>query len=67
MDGYEVAEHLREQLETRDVILVAMTGYGQPEDRRRSQEAGIHHHFVKPVEPAVLRSLLAGHSPGEGT
>jgi len=60
LDGYQVARRLRDELGLDHTLLVAMTGYGQPEDRRRSQEAGIHHHFVKPVEPAVLRSLLSG-------
>jgi len=60
LDGYQVARRLREELGLDHTLLVAMTGYGQPEDRRRSQEAGIHHHFVKPVEPVVLRNLLAG-------
>jgi CheY-like chemotaxis protein len=58
LDGYQVAQRLREE-GLDDALLVAMTGYGQPEDRRRSREAGIHHHFVKPVEPFVLRNLLA--------
>ncbi len=60
LDGYQVAQRLRDEIGLDHTLLVAMTGYGQPEDRRRSHEAGIHHHFVKPVEPAVLRNLLAG-------
>jgi CheY-like chemotaxis protein len=59
LDGYQVAERLRGEKGLETTLLVAMTGYGQPEDRRRSAEAGIHHHFVKPVEPFVLRNLLA--------
>ncbi len=59
LDGYQVARRLREDVGLDTSLLVAMTGYGQPEDRRRSREAGIHHHFVKPVEPLVLRNLLA--------
>jgi CheY-like chemotaxis protein len=59
LDGYQVARKLREEVHLDGTMLVAMTGYGQPEDRRRSREAGIHHHFVKPVEPFVLRTLLA--------
>jgi two-component system CheB/CheR fusion protein len=38
---------------------VALTGWGQPEDRRRSRLAGFHHHFVKPVDPAMLTRLLS--------
>ena len=59
LDGYQVAKRLREEASMDGALLVAMTGYGQPEDRRRSREAGIHHHFVKPVEPFVLRTLLS--------
>ena len=60
LDGYQVARRLRDEVGLDHALLVAMTGYGQPEDRRRSQEAGIQYHFVKPVEPLVLRNLLAG-------
>ena len=68
LDGYQVARRLREDVGLESSLLVAMTGYGQPEDRRRSREAGIHHHFVKPVEPLVLRNLLADVAapPGSG-
>jgi PAS domain S-box-containing protein len=58
LDGYQVARKLRDEVGLDHALLVAMTGYGQPEDRRRSREAGIQHHFVKPVEPDVLRNLL---------
>jgi signal transduction histidine kinase/DNA-binding response OmpR family regulator len=57
MDGYELARHLRE----RDprVHLVAVTGYGQPEDRRRALGAGFSAHLVKPVAPEELERVLA--------
>jgi CheY-like chemotaxis protein len=58
MDGYEIAERLREQPESAHTVLVAITGYGQDEDRRRSREAGIDHHLVKPVAPETLQRLL---------
>lgn len=58
MDGYEIARRLRAAPETRDSILVAVTGWGQSEDRRRSKEAGFDYHLVKPVEPATLQRLL---------
>jgi CheY-like chemotaxis protein len=59
MDGYEIAERLRELPESgRTTVLVAITGYGQEEDRRRSREAGIDHHLVKPVAPETLQQLL---------
>jgi len=58
MDGYEVAERLRELPESARAVLVAITGYGQDEDRRRSREVGIDHHLVKPVAPETLHNLL---------
>jgi CheY-like chemotaxis protein len=58
MDGYEVAERLREQPESAHAILIAITGYGQDADRRRSRDAGIDHHLVKPVAPEALHTLL---------
>jgi CheY-like chemotaxis protein len=59
IDGYEAARRLREQPWGRDMILVALTGWGQDEDRRRSQEAGFDHHLVKPVNAKALREALA--------
>ena len=63
IDGYQVARALRERL-GRGVVIVAMTGYGQAEDRRRSREAGFDHHLVKPVEPARLMEILRAPAPG---
>ncbi|MFZ2171435.1 MAG: ATP-binding protein, partial [Methylococcaceae bacterium] len=59
LDGYEVAKRLRALPETRDVTLIALTGYGQAEDRKRSQSAGFNHHLLKPVDFAKLSDLLA--------
>jgi two-component system CheB/CheR fusion protein len=59
IDGYEVARRLRAQTKFNDTQIIAMTGYGQPEDRRRSREAGIDHHLVKPVKIDFVRALLA--------
>jgi CheY-like chemotaxis protein len=59
MDGYEVAERLRALPESRSAVLIAITGYGQEDDRRRSQRASIDHHLVKPVAPDALRKLIA--------
>jgi signal transduction histidine kinase/CheY-like chemotaxis protein len=59
MDGHEVARRLREQTGTRPILLVAISGYGQEEDRVRSLEAGFDHHLVKPVDPEAVRALLA--------
>jgi signal transduction histidine kinase/ActR/RegA family two-component response regulator len=60
MDGYEVARLIRGQPGLENVALAALTGWGQPEDRRRTREAGFNHHLVKPPEPKVLEELLAG-------
>jgi PAS domain S-box-containing protein len=58
MDGYELARVARSQPETRDIRLVAITGYGQEEDRQRALAAGFDLHVAKPVNPAVLQELL---------
>jgi two-component system, sensor histidine kinase len=58
MDGYEVARQLRGQPATRDALLVAVTGWSQAQDRRRSREAGFDHHFAKPVDIDALTALL---------
>jgi len=59
MDGYEVARRMRARPDGRAVTLVALTGWGQPDDRKRSAEAGIDHHVVKPVAIDELERLLA--------
>jgi PAS domain S-box-containing protein len=59
MDGYEVARRVRAGPRGELVQLIALTGWGNDEDRRRSREAGIDHHLVKPVDLNVLESLLA--------
>jgi PAS domain S-box-containing protein len=58
LNGYEAARKIRASDWGRDIILVALTGWGQTEDRRRSGEAGFDHHMVKPVELAALESVL---------
>lgn len=58
MDGYEVARHLRASAGARPLMLIALTGYGQPDDLRRAKDAGFDHHLVKPVEPGLLASLI---------
>jgi PAS domain S-box-containing protein len=63
LNGYEVALRIRKQPWGRDIILVAMTGWGQDEDRRRSQEAGFNFHMVKPIELAALERLLTEPPP----
>jgi PAS domain S-box-containing protein len=59
MDGYEVARRLRLDPHRRGLILAAMTGWGQEEDRRRSREAGFDQHLVKPVSPEAIQAVLA--------
>jgi PAS domain S-box-containing protein len=58
MSGYEVAKQLRAQPEFQSLVITALTGYGQAEDRRRSQEAGFNHHLTKPPDPFALAALL---------
>jgi signal transduction histidine kinase len=57
LDGYDVARRVRQGLGN-DVLLVALTGHGQPEDLQRANEAGFNAHLVKPVEPEALQALL---------
>jgi PAS domain S-box-containing protein len=62
MNGYELARRLRAAPETKKTLLVAMTGWGQEEDRRKGREAGFAHHLVKPFEPSAVQKLLADFS-----
>ena len=59
MDGYEVARRMRAMPELRDVKLVAVTGYGQAEDRRRTQDAGFDDHLTKPVDLSNVERTIA--------
>jgi two-component system CheB/CheR fusion protein len=58
MSGYDVARALRRHAHLDRTLLVALTGYGQEEDRRRALEAGFDHHLTKPVDPELLRRFL---------
>jgi DNA-binding response OmpR family regulator len=58
MDGYEVARRLQERATKKKPLLIAITGCGREQDRRRSAEAGIDLHLVKPVDPEALQRLL---------
>ena len=58
LDGHATASELRKRRWAEKAIFVAVTGWGQPDDRRRSLAAGFDHHLVKPVDPAELRGLL---------
>ena len=58
MDGYELARQLRAMPVVATAVLIALTGYGQPQDRERSSAAGFNHHLEKPVDPEALMALL---------
>jgi PAS domain S-box-containing protein len=60
MSGYEVARRLREECSCRDGLIIAITGYGQEEDIRKSKEAGFDHHLVKPIDYHALLAVMAG-------
>ena len=59
MDGNELAQHLRAQPETARAVMIAITGYGQENDRERALAAGFDHHLVKPVHAPQLLELIA--------
>jgi signal transduction histidine kinase/ActR/RegA family two-component response regulator len=56
--GYELARRLRDRPETAECVLVAVTGWGQEDDRRRAHEAGFDRHLVKPIDPSAIEALL---------
>jgi CheY-like chemotaxis protein len=59
LDGHETARLIRQQPWGQQMVLIALTGWGQTEDRRRSKEAGFNHHLVKPADPVVVEKLLS--------
>jgi signal transduction histidine kinase/ActR/RegA family two-component response regulator len=63
-DGYEVARRIRSATPIRGMMLVALTGYGLPEDRRRAEQAGFDAHLVKPLDFARLADLLTARTAG---
>lgn len=63
MSGYEVARALRGQPQNRNALLVAITGYGQLDDREQSKGAGFDHHLTKPVDMDQLRAAIASYEP----
>ncbi|MFC0682568.1 response regulator [Lysobacter korlensis] len=67
MDGYELARAIRMHPIWRRLTLVAVTGYGQPEDRDRAIQAGFDDHFAKPLDQAALALLLADHARSKKT
>ena len=58
MDGYQVARRIRDLPHGRDMLLLALTGYGSPADAQAAAEHGFDHHLVKPVDPDQLARLL---------
>jgi CheY-like chemotaxis protein len=63
LNGYDTARQIRERPWGKAVMLIALTGWGQEEDRRKSQDAGFDSHMVKPIEIGVLQKLLASLNP----
>jgi CheY-like chemotaxis protein len=63
LNGYEAARRIRQEAWGREIALVATTGWGQDDDRRRTTEAGFDRHLVKPIEVAALREILAAPAP----
>jgi CheY-like chemotaxis protein len=59
LNGYEVAKRIRQQPVLHNIVLVAMTGYGQETDRQLSQESGFDHHLVKPADFGKVQQILA--------
>ena len=57
-NGYELARQLRQSESSRRIVLIAFTGYGQDDDRRRVREAGFDHHLLKPLEPEALEKII---------
>jgi CheY-like chemotaxis protein len=63
MDGYDVARHIRKQIDAQTLRIIAVTGYGLESDRQRSREAGFDYHMVKPVDPERLQEVLSALAP----
>lgn len=60
VDGYEVARQVRQREASKDVLLIAVTGFADDAHRRRAREVGFDHYFVKPVDFAILREVVEG-------
>jgi signal transduction histidine kinase len=69
MDGYELARRLRQLPETRTALFIALTGYGQKEDRAQASAAGFQHHFIKPADPLAIHTVISqfGAGPEKGS
>jgi PAS domain S-box-containing protein len=64
LNGYQACRHIRQQPGGSEVVLVALTGWGQTEDKQRALAAGFDHHLTKPVDPTTLRRLVTGSESG---
>ena len=58
IDGYQIARQLRSEAQTRDTLLIAVTGYGRDEDRALAAAAGFDCHFVKPADPVEIQAVI---------
>jgi len=67
LDGYAVARQLRERGDTSHILLVAVTGYGQREDRERAMTSGFDYHFVKPTNPGQIQRAIEQGRPQRDT
>ena len=66
LNGYDTCRRIREQAWGENMVIIALTGWGQDEDRRLSTQAGFDGHLVKPVDHAALNRLLAAHGSTRG-
>jgi PAS domain S-box-containing protein len=67
MNGYELARHIRKETWGRKALLIAVTGWGQPDDKERARSAGFDQHLTKPVDLAQIERMLASFAAGGGT
>ena len=67
MNGYEAARFLREQAWGKEMLLIAVTGWGQEDDKRKARDAGFDHHLTKPVDPEEIERLLAAIHRDDGS
>jgi len=65
IDGFDACRRIREQSWGKQILMIAITGWGQDVDRRKSQEAGFDHHLVKPVEASDISALMSGQTAVE--
>jgi signal transduction histidine kinase/ActR/RegA family two-component response regulator len=66
MDGYQVVRQLRTRESTRSAVILALTGYGQPEDKARAKAAGFTDHLTKPVDPRLVMAMVKSHATQSG-